>query len=105
MPEPFHFFPGVPRVESVALAVAEDEQTATREQGRKVPIVKQLLRERGGTTTDVLHSIRRVGEDQIERRTGGRQLRQRGEGVLNPDFKPRRIKLCRREVPAHKPGM
>src|SRR5438093_100143 len=63
VPEHFRFCPNVRHVQRVAPGMAEDEQTASREQGRKIRIVQQLLREGGGTAPDVFFAVRRVGEN------------------------------------------
>ena len=84
----FGFPPGFRHIECIAFAVAEDEQAVSRQQRRKMRVVEQLLGERCGAASDILFAVRRVGEDQIELLVGGRQLLQRGEGILNPDLQP-----------------
>src|SRR6266568_5997724 len=78
----FGFPPDFRQLQCIAFAVAEDKQTVAREQRRQMQVVEQLLGKRRGAATDILLAVRRVGENQIELLTVGRQLPQRGEGIL-----------------------
>src|SRR6266853_822761 len=60
----FGFPPDFRQFQRIAFAVAEDKQAVASQQRRQMQVVEQLLGKRRGAATDILFSVRRVGENQ-----------------------------------------
>src|SRR5204863_3925549 len=86
MPQNFHLFPCGREGQRIAFGMPENKQTVSSKQFWQLFVVEQLLRQRIGTSADVLLAKRRIGHDQIEGAAKLGELMDRGESVLHPDF-------------------
>ena len=86
MPKPLHFLQDSRYLQSVALAVAQHKQPVGHQLRGQPRLVEQSLSERRRAAADVLLSVRRIGDNQIEGLPIGGHLRHHGEGLLRTHF-------------------
>ena len=82
----FLFSPKRREFKRIPASMSKNEYAVAGEQARQARIIQKLLSWRGRAVTDVLLSIRWIGQDEIETFATFSQMTQGGEHVLHADL-------------------